>query len=142
MEKLSKDKALALHKAPGHLYVPGVNVECQDCLATKGGRTGHSNQRDPNLNPGLPLQQLNLDLYGELEPSYDNNVFCVVITCDISKFVWVLPIKSKDSVVELAPSVASNSASPPVPPAPPKAWSVCHSRISSPDFFEMYFKEF
>ena len=101
VEKLSKDKALALHQASGHLYVPGINVECQDCLATKGGRTGHSTHRDPNLNPGLPLQQLNLDFYGKLEPSYDNNVFCLVIICDISKFVWVLPIKAKDSVVEI-----------------------------------------
>ena len=28
VEKLSRDKALELHKAAGHLYVPGINVEC------------------------------------------------------------------------------------------------------------------
>ena len=28
-------------------------------------------------------------------------MFCLVIICDISKFVWVLPIKSKDSVIEI-----------------------------------------
>ena len=61
VENLSPDKALALHTAAGHLYVPGIKAECQDCLATKGGRTGHSQMRDPGLIPAQPLQQQNLD---------------------------------------------------------------------------------
>ena len=100
VEKLTSEQALALHRAAGHMYVPGVSVQCEDCLATKGGRTGHAQHRDAGHVPEQPLQQLNLDFYGKLTPSFDNNVFCLVIICDISSFVWIYPIKTKDAVVD------------------------------------------
>ena len=99
IEKLPPQQALELHKSAGHLYIPGLKVECHDCLATKGGRTGHAPQRDPRNVPAEPLAQLNLDFYGKLTASGDNNTFVLVVICDVSSYVWVIPIKSKDEVV-------------------------------------------
>ena len=100
IEKLSPQQALALHRAAGHLYIPGLKVECHDCLASKGGRTGHAPQRDPRNVPAEPLAQLNLDFYGKLSPSGQGNNFILVVICDVSSHVWVIPIKTKDEVVE------------------------------------------
>ena len=98
---LSPEKALALHKAAGHLTIPGLFVLCDDCLASKGGRQGHVAVRSQGHVAKQPLEQLNIDFYGKLTPSYNDNLFCLVVICDITSFVWIYPIRAKSQVTEI-----------------------------------------
>ena len=101
VSKLSESEKLRLHRAAGHLSIPNVSVHCEDCVLTKGAKLGHAKSSDPNRRAKVPLEQLNIDFWGPIPKSKDNNTFVIVVICDVSAYVWMYPVKSKDAVVDV-----------------------------------------
>ena len=101
VSKLSESEKLRLHRAAGHLSIPNVSVHCEDCVLTKGAKLGHAKSSDPNRRARVPLEQLNIDFWGPIQKSKDNNTFVIVVICDVSAYVWMYPVRSKDAVVDV-----------------------------------------
>ena len=90
--KLSSSDRLLLHKSAGHLSVPNLSVDCDDCLVSKGGKLGHAKSSDPDRRAKQPLEQINIDFWGPIPRSRLENHFVVVIMCDVSALKVLLDV--------------------------------------------------
>ena len=105
LPKVKIDASLDLHQRLAHLTIPGMEVNCPECIISKGSRKATLNERRKMYCPGKPLEQLNCDFWGPVgKESATGSKLALVVICDVSANLWVRPIAQRSD----APAVMAD----------------------------------
>ena len=97
-----KTSKLLIHMRSGHIHCPEgfSRRECAECIRAIGRRVSIARERLKRHEIDRSLKLLAADFFGELTPtSVRGCKIILVIICDVSKFVIIIPLTQKSEVV-------------------------------------------
>lgn len=109
---LTTDDDDTINDATSCYHAPPLATKAVDIPHTIATKTSNPISKTATRSPKQPLTSLHLDLCGPFTESYAGEKYLMVVVCETSKYVWLIPLKSKlqaaDALVLLRVDLATN----------------------------------